>query len=134
MSANAVARDPTVYVFDRMMFGPTCSPSLAQFVKNQHAMKFREECPEAVDALINFTYVDDYFNSHPTIEEALKVTRDAISICDKMGLDLRGVQSNSVELLNRLPEKSRKAKLVSIDPYDGQGGNDEGSRHVLGHR
>lgn len=52
-----------------MMFGPRCSPTCAQFIKNYHAELFREKCPEAVDGLTKRTYVDDYFNSHDTVEK-----------------------------------------------------------------
>lgn len=111
---------PTVYVMQRMMFGPTRSPSCAQFVKNKHAALYEKDKPEASAALINFTYVDDYFNSHPTIEEALRVTKDAFTICDSMGFDLLGVQSNKLELLESLPPQKVKSSLVSIEPQDSE--------------
>ncbi|XP_055850357.1 uncharacterized protein LOC129914930 [Episyrphus balteatus] len=71
-------RQPTVYIMEVMMFGPRCSPSCAQYVKNVHANRFKAECPEAVDGLTKRTYVDDYFNSHNSMEEAVKVTKDAL--------------------------------------------------------
>ena len=73
-----------------MMFGPTCSPFQAQYVKNQHAEKYREKFPEAVEALVHYTYMDDYFNSHKTPEEAVTVTLQAVEICKDMGFDLVG--------------------------------------------
>ena len=109
------SQEPQIYVMQRMMFGPTCSPSCAQFVKNTHASKYLDKMPEAATALIKFTYVDDYFNSHKTVEEALKVTNEAFNICDNMGFDLLGVQSNSLDLLKRLPKVKVKSSLVSID-------------------
>lgn len=36
-----------IYIFQAMMFGPTCSPSMSQFVKDHHAEKFRETFPKA---------------------------------------------------------------------------------------
>ena len=46
-----VTKRPTVYIMEVMMFGPRCSPTCAQFVKNFHANKFKDEFPEAVDGL-----------------------------------------------------------------------------------
>ena len=109
---------PTVYIMQRMMFGPTCSPSCAQYVKNYHARKFLDTMPGAATALINYTYVDDYFNSHASVEEALTVTRDAFKICNTMGFNLLGVQSNRLDLLEQLPEDKVKTTLVSIEAQE----------------
>lgn len=109
------SQKPKVYIMQSMMFGPTCSPSEAQFVKNTHAEKYRKECPEAVDGLQNFTYVDDYFNSHASVEEAIRVTKDAIKICDDMKFDLVNFQSNSSELLNSIPRRNVKEQMIDLD-------------------
>jgi Pao retrotransposon peptidase/Family of unknown function (DUF5641)/Protein of unknown function (DUF1759)/Integrase zinc binding domain len=111
-------KDPTVYIMQRMMFGPTCSPAEAQFVKNTHAMEYMETMPEAAEALIQYMYVDDYFNSHSTLEDAERISLDAISICSDIGFELVGFQSNSQELLARLPERNVKAGLISMDCRD----------------
>ncbi|XP_055910058.1 uncharacterized protein LOC129944558 [Eupeodes corollae] len=112
------SRQPTVYIMEVMMFGPRCSPTCAQYVKNHHANLFKLECPEAVDGLTKRTYVDDYFNSHNSVEEAISVTRDAIRICHTMNFDLVGIQSNSRGLLDQMPKGYVNSKLVSIDPNE----------------
>jgi hypothetical protein len=109
---------PTTYVMTAMMFGPTCSPSCAQFVKNSHAEKFREKCPEAVNGIIDKTYVDDYFNSHDTVEEAHRVTQDAIDIFKSGGFPLVNVQSNSKKLLELLGSDVVKETLVNMSPEE----------------
>ena len=106
---------PKMYLMQAMMFGPTCSPSQAQFVKNQHAEKYRERYPEAVEALVRFMYMDDYFNSHQTIDEAVRVTSDAIKICSEMGFDLIQVQSSHEEVLRSLPQRHLKPELVNLN-------------------
>lgn len=110
------SREPTVYIMQVMAFGPKCSPACAQAVKNAHAEKYRAECPQAVEALIKTTYVDDYFNSHPTVEEAVKVSTDAIRICNEISFPLVGFQSNHPDLLMRLPREHVKEAYVSMDP------------------
>lgn len=108
-------RDPEIFVMQAMLFGPTCSPAEAQFVKNQHAQKYCKTRPEAAEALQRFTYADDYFNSHATIEEAVRVTNDAIQICAEMGFSLVQGQSNSQALLEQLPEGRAKEAAVSLN-------------------
>ncbi|XP_055918462.1 uncharacterized protein LOC129950553 [Eupeodes corollae] len=112
------SREPTVYIMQVMMFGPRCSPSCAQYVKNHHANLFKEECPEAVNGLTKRTYVDDYLSSHNSIEEAVAVTKDTIRICHSMNFDLVGIQSNSREFLDQMPEGNVNSKLVSINPNE----------------
>lgn len=112
-------RKPEVFIMQAMMFGPTCSPSVAQIIKNQHAEKYRSSRPEAAEALQRFMYVDDYFNSHTTVEEAYRVTKDAVTICAEMSFDLVQVQSNCDELLRELPERHVKKDLVSFNLDDG---------------
>ncbi|XP_055902932.1 uncharacterized protein LOC129939084 [Eupeodes corollae] len=111
-------KKPIVYIMEVMMFGPRCSPVCAQFVKNFHVNKFKHVFPDAVDGLVNRTYVDDYFNSHDTVEQALSVTKDAIQICKSMGFELVNVQSNCLDFLKQVPEKNVNAKLISIDPNE----------------
>lgn len=112
------ARQPTVYIMRRMMFGPTCSPSCAQFVKNHHAEQFADKFPEAVDGICRRTYVDDYMNSHDSVATAVSTSKDAIEICASMGFDLRGFQSSHRELLAQLPEDKVKEDVVSFDRKD----------------
>jgi len=114
------SKKPLVYIMQAMMFGPTCSPACAQFVKNYHASLYLEKYPEAADGLIKSTYVDDYFNSHPTVEKAYEVITNAIEICADMGFDLVGVQSNSKELLQKLPEHNVKLSMVSLDASESE--------------
>lgn len=106
---------PNIYIMTSMLFGPTCSPSISQFIKNFHAEKYRDEFPEAVEGLQKFTYMDDYFNSHPTPEEAARVTINAVKICDDMSWQLVGIQSNSKEVLQQMPKENVKEQLINLD-------------------
>lgn len=112
------ARKPTVYIMQVMAFGPKCSPACAQAVKNTHAEQYRDECPQAVEALTRTTYVDDYFNSHATVDEAVKVSMDAIKICNDISFPLVGFQSNQPEMLKQLPQEHVKETFVSMDPEE----------------
>lgn len=62
-----------VYVMDVAIFGASCSPSAAQFVKNLNAQEFSEQYPLAAKAIIKNHYVDDFLYSVDTVEEAVEL-------------------------------------------------------------
>ena len=93
-------RDPTVYVMQAMMFGPTCSPSQAQMVKNLRAMNYLESHSMAVNALLQNT---------------VKVTSDSTQTCADMRRDLAQVQSNYDEFLKRMPAHNVKQEFVNLN-------------------
>ena len=106
---------PKTFVMQSMMFGPMCSPSQAQHVKNHHVAKYREEYPEVTEALIRFMYMDDYFNSHETFAQAVKVTLQTVKICKEMGFDLVQLQSSHDEVLKLMPQRNGKQELVNLN-------------------
>jgi hypothetical protein len=113
-----------IYIMQVMTFGATCSPACAQAVKNINAKKYTVECPEAVSAIITQMYVDDYLNSHNTVEHAIKVARDVIKINKDAGFNLRNFVSNSKDFLENMSIESIKPSvLVSM-----QEGNDRNEK------
>ncbi|XP_062538916.1 uncharacterized protein LOC134207212 [Armigeres subalbatus] len=63
---------PSIYVMDVATFGSTSSPCSAQFVKNRNAEEFAAQYPKASAASIHQHYIDDYFDSVDTVEEATR--------------------------------------------------------------
>ncbi|XP_058456954.1 uncharacterized protein LOC131434306 [Malaya genurostris] len=97
--------DPKVYVMDVAIFGSTCSPSSAQFVKNRNAEEHASRYPEAADAIINRHYVDDYFDSVDTIQEAVTKAKQVKLIHKNGGFDIRHWVSNAPDVLSSLGEE-----------------------------
>lgn len=73
-------REPDEYEMQVMTFGATCSPCLAQYVKNKNAEEFKEEFPEAYISITKRHYVDDYLDSANTEEEAFGKVKDVIEV------------------------------------------------------
>ncbi|XP_062556968.1 uncharacterized protein LOC134221804 [Armigeres subalbatus] len=69
-----------VYVMDCAIFGASCSPSQALYVMQKNAKEFTKEYPRAVEAVVKKHYVDDYFDSADTVEEAVKQAEDVRDI------------------------------------------------------
>ncbi|XP_058978716.1 uncharacterized protein LOC131802445 [Musca domestica] len=113
------------YVMERMIFGATCSPTIAQYVKNLNAQRFINESPRAVQGIIDRHYVDDYVDCFQTEGEAVEVVRDVIKIHKEGGFNLRNIKSNSLVL-------QRMFGNPISDESDGNSIFDDGMERVLG--
>ncbi|XP_055633030.1 uncharacterized protein LOC129773448 [Toxorhynchites rutilus septentrionalis] len=63
---------PVIYIMDVGTFGSTCSPCSAHYIKNLNAKDFVDQFPDAVKAIVDKHYVDDYLDSTFTVGEAIK--------------------------------------------------------------
>ncbi|XP_048483865.1 uncharacterized protein LOC125489998 [Plutella xylostella] len=115
---------PTEYRMTSLIFGATSSPSTAIYVKNINALKYEATHPEAVDAIINKHYVDDYLDSHKTEEQAIKVAQDVRDIHRRGHFVPRQWASNSEAVLKALGETGNEPMNIKID--------DGSSERVLG--
>ena len=103
-----------IYVQQRMLFGPKCSPFTSQYVKNKTAEKFQLQYPEAANTLINYTYMDDVLTSEAKVSTAIELANQCIHILKTINWDLIGFKSNSVEFLKNLPESHVKKDLLPL--------------------
>ncbi|XP_058824885.1 uncharacterized protein LOC131685289 isoform X2 [Topomyia yanbarensis] len=101
---------PTVYIMQVMTFGASCSPSSAQYVKNLNAGRFKNQFPEAVEAICNGTYVDDMLYSVESEEEAVKLAQDVRFIHAEGGFEIRGWLSNSKKVIDVMGDHSSSQK------------------------
>lgn len=104
-----------IYVMDVVIFGSSCSPCSAQFVKNLNAQEHAEQYPEAADAIVRKHYVDDYFDSADTEEEAVRKASDVCRVHAKGGFEIRNWVSNSEEVLRQLGGPKCAAKPLEVD-------------------
>lgn len=77
-----------VYVMDVAIFGATCSPCSAQFVKNKNAREYLDSHPRAVHAIIANHYVDDFLDCTDTEEEAIELIRQVKMIHSAAGFEI----------------------------------------------
>jgi hypothetical protein len=107
-------QDPMqIYIQQVMLFGPKSSPFGSQIVKNKTADKWTYKYPSAVQALRDYTYMDDLLTSEPTVEKAVETATNCIKILKSINWDLVGFQSNSLKVLQGL--SSANVKLETID-------------------
>ncbi|XP_062557344.1 uncharacterized protein LOC134222218 [Armigeres subalbatus] len=109
---NSSSETPRTYIMDVATFGATCSPASAQFVKNRNATEYAAQYPEAAAVIIDRHYVDDYFDSVDTIEEAIQRAKQVKYIHAQAGFDIRNWVSNSPEFLSALGDAKSAGPVV----------------------
>ncbi|KFD60548.1 hypothetical protein M514_27252 [Trichuris suis] len=119
-----------VFQMNRVTFGDTCSPFLAISTIMLTAREFGQGKEEAVRAIKNSLYVDDYHDSAGTISEAIVRAREVRDILRKGDFHLTKWISNRAEVMEAFNEKP--ASPSSVEPY--RLGEDTYDTKVLGVR
>ena len=105
-----------VYVMDVAIFGATCSLSSAQYIKNLNAQEFEALFPRAVEAILQYHYVDDYLDSFQTAEEAEKVGNEVKRIHAEGGFEIRNFLSNDPAIVAQVGAESIEVeKLINAE-------------------
>ncbi|KHJ40363.1 Tas retrotransposon peptidase A16 [Trichuris suis] len=119
-----------VFQMNRVTFGDTCSPFLAISTIMRTAREFGQGKEEAVRAIKNNLYMDDYLDSAGTISEAIVRAREVRDILGKGDFHLTKWISNRAEVMEAFNEKP--ASPPSVEPY--RLGEDTYDTKVLGVR
>ena len=76
-------------------------------MKNLNASQFAEEFPQAAAAIVDRHYVDDYYDSVDTVEEAIDRAKAVKYIDSRGGFHIRNWVSNSGRFLVEMGEQSK---------------------------
>ena len=96
---------------DRVVFGVSASPFLAQYVTQQYSKKWKSDFPLAAEAVLTSTYMDDTMTSANNDEEAKAMYSQLCSLWQSAGMYPRKWMSNSLELLQAIPKEDRASQL-----------------------
>ncbi|XP_070067005.1 uncharacterized protein [Drosophila virilis] len=108
------SRFPETYVMQVMTFEASCSPALANYVKNRNAERFVAEHPDAVKAICENTFVDDWLQSGDTGAEMIQLAETVKRIHDSGGFEMRRWTSNSKLCRLLVASKTRVAPLKPV--------------------
>ena len=98
------------------LFGATSSPSCANFALRKCAEDNKEQfSQEVVDKVLHCFYVDDCLVSMASVEEAVSLYHDLVSICTKGGFQLTKWISNRRDVLSVIPESHRAKDMKRLD-------------------
>ena len=102
---------PKVYEFTRVVFVVNASPYLAQLVSQHNAKKNFGELPRAAETVCKSTYMDDSLDSVETVEEAIKLHHDLITLWNRAGMTPSKWLSNIEEVLKIIPKEHLVSSL-----------------------
>lgn len=98
------------------LFGAVLSPSVACFALRRTA---DDNCidflPEVIEAVKGNFYMDDLLKSLASVEDAVSMVKQLISICTRGGFTLTQWVSHSREVLKNLPEDLKSKSLQELD-------------------
>ena len=109
-------RPPDVMEMSVMVFGAVSSPFCAQFVRNKNAERFTKDFPEAVDGIVNKHYIDDYLDCADSVEEAVRLINQVVTIHRKGGFQIIGWTCSSKDVLDQLPAELKSDQQKDLEP------------------
>ena len=107
-------KEPFVYQFQRHVFGNAGSPCVAVFVLKEHAKKYQEKYPRAVDTLLHSTLIDDVLDAADTEGEAAEWLLQIKEIIAAAGMKLAKIHTNVPKLLRSLPREEVAAGALDL--------------------
>ncbi len=96
------------------MFGNTGLPFVPVYVHREHAAKFKDRFPLAVDTLSNSTLIDDVLDSLDSLGDATDTMEQIQSILDQAGMQMAKCHSNHPGILASLPRDAVAPGFVDI--------------------
>jgi hypothetical protein len=104
-------KPPDIYEFSRIVFGVNCSPFLAQFVSQQHAVKLEREFPRAAETVLKSTYMDDSMDSVADAQQGILLYKQLSQLWRLAGMHTRKWLSNSDTVLACIPSEDRAMEM-----------------------
>jgi hypothetical protein len=105
-------KEPLVYRMTVHLFGATSSTSCCNFALHQTAEKDKDDfSPKVAETVMKNMYVDDCLTSVSTKEDAKSLIRDISTLCQMGGFRLTKFLSNSVEVMQSIPEEDRATDI-----------------------
>lgn len=106
---------PQKYVMHVMTFGATCSPAIAQHIKNYNASQFEKSYPKACNAIIKNHYVDDWLESVESEEAGIQLAKEVADIHSYAGFEIRNWISNSSSITKALTHQNAVSKNLDLN-------------------
>ena len=112
-----IDQEPTVYEFNRLVFGLNCSPFLAQLVAHHHARLCKQRYPMASETILKSTYMDDSMDSVQNDMQGIQLYQQLSRLWEDAGMRTHKWLSNSEVVLNQIPPSDRLHEVnLDSDP------------------
>ena len=100
-------KEPSVYRFERTVFGEVSVPSRANYTMRRNADENWKDLPLGVKAVYKHFYMDDGLPSTDSLEEAIEMRKQMTEILRRGGFHLHKWLTNDPEVLATIPEEDR---------------------------
>ncbi|XP_071058697.1 uncharacterized protein [Pseudochaenichthys georgianus] len=97
------------------LFGASSSPGCANYGLKHFASQNQIQYPSAASFIRNNFYVDDGIISLESVDEAVKLVKEAQVVCAKGNLHLHKFLSNNREVLDSICASERAAEVKNVD-------------------
>ena len=105
----------SVFKMRSHVFGALTSSSVASLALMCCAEEGRARFPEAADALLRKTYVDDTLCATDSVESAVQLAHDLKELCGSGAFNMTKFISNSAEFLKQMPYEDRGKNVKAVD-------------------
>lgn len=97
------SRPPDIYQWQVLPFGTTCSPCCATFAFQKHVIDHSTPEEDSRHSIENCFYVDNLFQSFPSISEAKKLVHKRQELLQSGCFELRQCASNVTDIISHFP-------------------------------
>ena len=105
--------EPSVYQFERTVFGDGSAPSKANYTMRRNADE-NGDLPLGVKAVYKHFYMDDGLPSTNSREEAIEMRKQMTGLLRRGGFHLHKWLTNDPDVLATIPEQDRSPRLLEL--------------------
>ena len=105
---------PTVYQFERTVFGEVFAPSRAIYTVRRNADENGEDLPLGIKAVYKHFYMDVGFPSTDSRDEAIEMRKQMSELLRRGGSHLRKWLTNDPEVLATIPERHSSPRFLEL--------------------
>ena len=105
--------EPSVYQFERTVFGEVSAPSRANYAMRRNADE-NGDLPLGVKAVYKHFYMDDGLPSTNSREEAIEMRKQMTQLLRRGGIHLHKWLTNDPEVLATIPEQDRSPRFLEL--------------------
>ena len=104
-----------VYQYVRHIFGAKCAPTCSNYALLRSAEDNEKQFPSAALAVKRNFYMDDFFKSVKSSDEALELQKELVEMLNEAAFHLTKWISNEKEVIEQIPESERAPSVKVVE-------------------
>ena len=111
---DSLKEEPSVYQFERTVFGKVSAASRANYTMRRNTDENGEDLPLVVKAVYQHFYMDDGLPSTDSREEAIEMRKQTTELLRRGGFRLHKWLKNDPDVLAIIPEQDRSPRFLKL--------------------